>query len=107
MINGRHAPCDPLLLLRRGVASGFVQPRTTAQAVLDQARVTPDQAKRAEMYARVQRLIAEQVPFLFIAYADLFAVTRTQVQGFVLSSTRTMTRLWESRPFPPGSGSAR
>jgi ABC-type transport system substrate-binding protein len=48
------------------------------------------------MYTRVQRLIAEQVPFLFIAYADLFAVARTQVQGFVLSSTRTMTPLAET-----------
>ncbi len=41
--------------------------------LLDQARVTPDRARRAEMYWRVQRLIVEQVPFLFIAYADLFA----------------------------------
>lgn len=64
--------------------------------LLDQARVTPDQARRVEMYGRVQRLIAEQVPFLFIAYADLFAVARTQVQGFVLSSTRTMTPLAET-----------
>jgi ABC-type transport system substrate-binding protein len=58
--------------------------------------VTTDTAKRVEMYTRVQRLIAEQVPFLFIAYADLFAVARTQVQGFVLSSTRTMTPLAET-----------
>ena len=64
--------------------------------LLDQARVTTDPAKRVEMYGRVQRLIAEQVPFLFIAYADLFAVARTQVQGFVLSSTRTMTPLAET-----------
>jgi peptide/nickel transport system substrate-binding protein len=64
--------------------------------LLDQARVTTDQARRVEMYGRVQRLIAEQVPFLFIAYADLFAVSRSQVQGFVLSSTRTMTPLAET-----------
>ena len=64
--------------------------------LLDQARVTTDQARRVEMYGRVQRLIAEQVPFLFIAYADLFAVARTQLSGFVLSSTRTMTPLAET-----------
>lgn len=64
--------------------------------LLDQAKVATDQAQRVELYGRVQRLIAEQVPFLFIAYADLFAVTRTQLQGFVLSSTRTMTPLAES-----------
>ena len=64
--------------------------------LLDQARVTPDPAKRVEMYNRVQRLIVEQVPFLFIAYADLFAVARTQLNGFVLASTRTMTPLGET-----------
>jgi hypothetical protein len=48
------------------------------------------------MYAQVQQAIAERVPFLFLAYADLFAVSRTAVQGFVLSSTRSMAPLAET-----------
>ena len=64
--------------------------------LLDQARVTPDPARRRQMYAQVQQAIAERVPFLFLAYADLFAVSRTAVQGFVLSSTRSMAPLAET-----------
>jgi peptide/nickel transport system substrate-binding protein len=92
---------DPDIHLSRHIATGgstnvFKFSSTEIDQLLAQARVATDQAKRVEMYARVQRLIAEQVPFLFIAYADLFAVTRIQVQGFVLSSTRTMTPLAET-----------
>ncbi len=68
--------------------------------LLDQARNTVDPARRRELYAQAQRAIAERVPFLFLAYADLFAVTRAPVQGFVLSSTRSMAPLaetWMSR----------
>lgn len=68
--------------------------------LLDQGRVTTDPAKRRDIYRRVQFAIADQVPFLFLAYADLFAVAREQVNGFVLSSTRSMTPLadtWLSR----------
>jgi len=64
--------------------------------LLDQARATADPARRVELYTRLQRAVAEQVPFLFIGYADLFAVARTQLNGFVLSSTRSMTPLAES-----------
>ncbi len=72
----------------------------TVDQLLDQGRVTVDPARRQQIYTQVQRLIAERVPFLFLAYADLFAVTRAPVQGFVLSSTRSMTPLadtWMTR----------
>ncbi|HEY6102898.1 MAG TPA: ABC transporter substrate-binding protein [bacterium] len=92
---------DPDIHLSRHITTGgstnvFKFSSREIDQLLDQARVSTDSSKRAEMYGRVQRLIAEQVPFLFIAYADLFAVSRTQVQGFVLSSTRTMTPLAET-----------
>lgn len=64
--------------------------------LLDEARGTPDFKKRRQLYAQLQREIAEKVPFLFLLYADLFAVSRDQLRGFVLSSTRTMTPLAES-----------
>jgi peptide/nickel transport system substrate-binding protein len=92
---------DPDIQLSRHIQTGgstnvFKFSSREIDQLLDQARVSTDMAKRAEIYTRVQRLIAEQVPFLFIAYADLFAVARTQLQGFVLSSTRTMTPLAET-----------
>ncbi|MGH2452136.1 MAG: ABC transporter substrate-binding protein, partial [bacterium] len=64
--------------------------------LLDQGRVTVVPARRQQIYGQVQRLIAEQVPFIFLAYADLFAVTRGNVHGFVLSSRREMTPLAET-----------
>ncbi len=64
--------------------------------LLDQARVTADPAKRLQLYTQLQRSIAERVPFLFLAYADLYAVTRTRVNGFVLSTTRSMVPLEET-----------
>jgi len=69
---------------------------TAIDQFLDQARATADPVKRVDLYTRLQRAIAEQVPFLFISYADLFAVARIQVNGFVLSSTRSMTPLTEA-----------
>lgn len=68
----------------------------TLDQLLDQARATPDPRRRVQLYAQAQQRIADQVPFLFIAYADLFAVMRTQLQGFVLTSTRSMAPLAES-----------
>jgi len=64
--------------------------------LLDQARNTADPARRRQLYAEAQRAVADRVPFLFLAYADLFAVTRAPVQGFVLASTRSMTPLAET-----------
>jgi ABC-type transport system substrate-binding protein len=58
--------------------------------------VTVAAARRQQIYGQVPRAIAEQVPFLFLAYADLFAVTRANVTGFVLSSTWSMTPLAET-----------
>ena len=64
--------------------------------MLDQARGTADPARRQQIYGQLQRAIAEKVPFLFLAYADLFAVARTTVNGFTLTSTRSMYPLTET-----------
>jgi peptide/nickel transport system substrate-binding protein len=92
---------DPDLHLYRhihstGSTNVFKFKDATVDQLLDQGRATADPARRVEIYARAQRAIAEAVPFLFIAYADLFAVRREQLQGFVLSSTRSMAPLAES-----------
>lgn len=64
--------------------------------LLDQARGTADAGRRQQIYGQLQRAIAEKVPFLFLAYADLFAVGRTNVNGFTLTSTRSMYPLTET-----------
>lgn len=64
--------------------------------LLDQGRGVTDIARRQQIYGQLQRQIAEKVPFLFLAYADLFAVARANVNGFTLSSTRSMWPLAET-----------
>lgn len=95
-LNGGSA--DPDLHLYRhihstGSTNVFKFKDATVDQLLDQARGTPDQVRRVQLYTQAQRAIAESVPFLFISYADLFAVARTQLNGFVLSSTRSMAPL--------------
>lgn len=92
---------DPDLHLYRhihstGSTNVFKFRDSTVDQLLDQARGTTDQARRVQLYAQAQRAIAETMPFLFISYADLFAVARTQLNGFVLSSTRSMAPLADS-----------
>lgn len=69
---------------------------TAVDQLLDQGRSTPDGARRQQIYGQLQQQIAEKVPFLFLAYADLFAVARANVNGFTLGSTRSMRPLMET-----------
>lgn len=69
---------------------------TAVDQLLDQGRSTPDGARRQQIYGQLQQQIAEKVPFLFLAYADLFAVARANVNGFTLGSTRSMLPLMET-----------
>lgn len=92
---------DPDLHLYRhihstGSTNVFKFKDATVDALLDQGRTTLDAARRVRIYRDLQVQIAEKVPFLFLNYADVFAASRTQLQGFVLSSTRSMTPLAES-----------
>jgi len=64
--------------------------------LLDQGRSTADPARRQQLYGQLQRAVAEKVPFLFLAYADLFAVARRAVTGFALTPTRSMFPLVET-----------
>lgn len=92
---------DPDLHLFRhihstGSTNVFKFKDAAVDALLDQGRTTLDTARRVRIYRELQVQIAEKVPFLFVNYADVFAASRTQLQGFVLSSTRSMTPLAES-----------
>lgn len=92
---------DPDILLYRhiystGSTNVFKFRDASIDRLLDQARTALDPRERLRLYGQLQREIAEKVPFLFLLYADLFAVSRAQLQGFVLSSTRTMEPLAEA-----------
>ncbi len=52
--------------------------------VLAQARLTTDQAKRAELYREAQRLLHDDPPWIFIDHEVQTAAFATRVQGFKL-----------------------
>jgi peptide/nickel transport system substrate-binding protein len=51
-------------------------------AALEQGRKTMDQKKRKEIYDRVQLLILENVPHLWLFSADRIDFTQASVKGF-------------------------
>lgn len=68
--------------------------------LLRQGRTTTDIKKRLEAYTQLQRRLAEQVPFLWLTHPTVFGAWQDRVQGFVLSSTRSLQSLestWLSR----------
>ncbi len=92
---------DPDLHLYRhihstGATNVFKFRDATIDALLDQGRATADPSRRVRIYRELQTQIAQKVPFLFVTYADVFAASRTLLQGFVMSSTRSMVPLAES-----------
>jgi peptide/nickel transport system substrate-binding protein len=53
--------------------------------LLDQARVEMDQAKRKEILARVQEIVAADEPYINLWYVDNVCVHRDRLEGIVLS----------------------
>jgi peptide/nickel transport system substrate-binding protein len=54
-------------------------------ALLDQARVEMDQAKRREILARVQGIVARDEPYINLWYVDNVCVHRDRLTGIALS----------------------
>src|SRR5258707_13886235 len=57
---------------------------TRFDEVLAQARLTTDQAKRAELYREAQRLLHDDPPWIFIDHEVQTAAFAKRVQGFKL-----------------------
>ncbi len=64
--------------------------------LLEQGRTTTDFEARKEIYRKLQIRIAEQVPFLFLTYPEIFAVMKADVEGFVLLPTQSIVSLRET-----------
>jgi len=58
-----------------------------AQDLLSKALQTYDEAKRAEYYQKVQEMIHEAAPWVYLAHANQHVVFRKNVQGYVLHPT--------------------
>ncbi|MGH9580370.1 MAG: ABC transporter substrate-binding protein [Terriglobales bacterium] len=72
---------------RRANRGYYANPRV--DALLDEARREVDQEKRRRMYAEVQRLVAEDLPYIHLWYLDNVIVYSRRVRGI--------------RPSPSGS----
>jgi len=53
--------------------------------LIKQAKATPDQAKRTELYKQAQHRLKEQVPMTPIAHSTVYQPMRTSVQDFKIS----------------------
>jgi peptide/nickel transport system substrate-binding protein len=52
--------------------------------LLHQARLTTDQARRADLYRQAQRILADDAPWIFVDHEIQTAAHRKRVQGFKL-----------------------
>ncbi|UVJ43306.1 ABC transporter substrate-binding protein [Pseudomonas sp. LS1212] len=53
--------------------------------LIKQAKATPDQAKRTELYKQAQHILKEQVPITPIAHSTVFQPMRSNVQDYKIS----------------------
>jgi peptide/nickel transport system substrate-binding protein len=56
-------------------------------ALLDQARVESDREKRRELFSKVQKIIAEDLPYLSLWFMDNVSVHRKRIRDVQLSPT--------------------
>jgi len=61
--------------------------------LLEKGRVTTDLEERKEIYDRIQKRLVEEMPILFVAYADLHSIVRENVMDFAQLSDRSMVLL--------------
>ncbi len=54
-------------------------------ALLEQARIEPDPAKRLRLYQQVEPLIVNDAPAVFVSHSISYVVVKPHIQGYVLS----------------------
>ena len=61
--------------------------------MLDQGRATTDPAARRSIYGRVQRIVADDLPYVPLWHALNVAVMRRDLKGFVLYANQDFSGL--------------
>ena len=62
----------------------FELPRDEAVALMKAGQVTPDGEERAAIYADLQQLLADEVPYIPLYYPSLLVGVRSNVSGLVV-----------------------
>jgi peptide/nickel transport system substrate-binding protein len=65
----------------------------TLDKILNQGRTETDVKKRTVMYDEVQKIVAEEVPYVFLWHEEIFAVVSKDVEGFELFADGRYTSL--------------
>ncbi|WP_172332472.1 ABC transporter substrate-binding protein [Mangrovicoccus sp. HB161399] len=66
-----------------GFNSGYYS-NPEVDALLEKARVSTDQAERADLYRQMQRIVQDDAPWVFVANWKQNAVTSSRVENFAL-----------------------
>ncbi len=97
----------PLGLNRGGYASAEVD------RLIEDGASTLDRARRRTDYARIQSILAEDLPYICLWHRDVAAAWRTRVHGFVLDGAGGFRALWrvtldgDGGEAPPGPASGK
>ena len=71
--------------------------------LVEQARITTDEAKRAALYAQAQDLMNQQVPSVIPVFFDLLAAKRGYVENYALNprgAVFLLDKLWLGKNAP-------
>jgi peptide/nickel transport system substrate-binding protein len=65
-------------------------------ALMEEGRATTDEEQRKDIYAQIDKMIAELAPYLFIAFHDAYEAHQPYVMGYehYASGIRRMEHLW-------------
>ncbi|MEZ5480362.1 MAG: ABC transporter substrate-binding protein, partial [Thiolinea sp.] len=80
-----------------GFNSGYYS-NPEVDKLLEAARTSTDQAKRAELYKQMQVIVHDDAPWLFVANWKQNAVTRAAVEGFSLQPSFLLELQKTSKP---------
>jgi peptide/nickel transport system substrate-binding protein len=84
----------------QGVNRGFYRnPRV--DALIDQARQESDQNTRRRLYAEIQRILADELPYINLWYFDNVLVASRRVKGLTLNSSGNYDFLKTAELGPP------
>ncbi len=76
-----------------GSTNVFKYSDATVDQMLDSAHSEPSQAVRRDTYTKLQATLACQGPVAFLTYGQLFTAMRSNVQGFAIVPTRSLSSL--------------
>lgn len=61
--------------------------------ILAEAKTEADSGKRKQLYFAAQKIIAEELPYVFLWHEEIFAVHHKRIQGFTLYADGRLTAL--------------